>query len=45
MNVEVPPVLAAQVGLAVAAFSKAKKVIVGRDTRVSGLMLEDAFFA
>jgi phosphoglucosamine mutase len=30
------------VGLAVVTFSKAKKVLVARDTRVSGLMLENA---
>ena len=45
VNVEVTPVLAAQVGLAVAALSKAKRVVVGRDTRVSGPMLEDALVA
>jgi len=36
------PVLAAKVGLAVATFSRAKKVLVARDTRVSGPMLENA---
>jgi len=41
-NVDLTPVLAAKVGLAVATFSKAKKVLVARDTRVSGLMLENA---
>jgi len=42
VNVDLTPVLAAKVGLAVATFSKAKKVLVARDTRVSGLMLENA---
>jgi len=41
-NVELTAVLAEQVGLAVATFSKAKEVLVGRDTRVSGAMLQDA---
>ncbi|MGQ9624749.1 MAG: phosphoglucosamine mutase [Candidatus Bathycorpusculaceae bacterium] len=42
VNVDLTPLLAVKIGLAVATFSKAKKVIVARDTRVSGLMLEDA---
>jgi phosphoglucosamine mutase len=42
VNVDLTPVLAAKVGLAVVNFSKAKKVLVARDTRVSGLMLEEA---
>ncbi len=42
VNVELTPVLAAQVGLAVASYSNAKKVLVARDTRGSGLMLDDA---
>ena len=42
VNDELTPVLAAQVGLAVASFSEAEKVLVARDTRASGLMLEDA---
>jgi len=42
VNVDLTPILAAKVGLAVATFSSAKKVIVGRDTRVSGFMLENA---
>jgi len=41
-NVDVTPNLACKVGLAVATFSKAKEVVVARDTRVSGLMLQDA---
>ena len=42
VNVGLTPVLAAKIGLAVATFSKAKWVLVARDTRVSGLMLENA---
>ena len=42
VNVDLTPFLAAEVGLAVATFSKADKVLVARDTRVSGLMLENA---
>jgi phosphoglucosamine mutase len=42
VNVDLTPLLAVKIGLAVATFSKAKKVVVARDTRVSGLMLEDA---
>ncbi len=41
-NVDLTPRFAAQVGLAVATFSKAKKVLVARDTRDSGLMFEKA---
>jgi len=41
-NVEITPQLACLVGQAVATFSKARKVLVGRDTRVTGSMLEDA---
>jgi len=42
VNVDLTPISAAKIGLAVATFSKAKKVLVARDTRVSGLMLEKA---
>ncbi|MEM2117850.1 MAG: phosphoglucosamine mutase [Candidatus Bathyarchaeia archaeon] len=42
VNVDLTPILAVKVGLAVATFCKAKKVLVARDTRVSGLMIEDA---
>jgi len=42
VNIDLTPVLAAKIGLAVVTFSKAKKVLVARDTRVSGLMLENA---
>jgi phosphoglucosamine mutase len=41
-NVELTPTLAAQVALAVATHARAKKVLVARDTRVSGLMFEEA---
>jgi phosphoglucosamine mutase len=40
VNDDLTPLLAAEVGLAVATFSKANKAVVARDTRVSGLMLE-----
>ena len=36
-NVDLTPLLACKVGLAVATYAKAKKVVVARDTRVSGL--------
>jgi phosphoglucosamine mutase len=42
VNVDLTPILAAKIGLAVVTFSKAKKMLVARDTRVSGLMLENA---
>lgn len=42
VNVEFTPVLAAQIGMAIAAFSKANKVLVARDTRSSGAMLANA---
>ena len=42
VNVDLKPILAAKIGLAVVTFSKAKKVLVARDTRVSGVMLENA---
>jgi phosphoglucosamine mutase len=42
VNVYLTPILAAKVGLAVVKFSKAQRVLVARDTRVSGLMLENA---
>ncbi len=42
VNVYLTPELACKVGLAVAAYSKAGKALVARDTRVSGAMLEDA---
>jgi len=41
-NVDLTPALACKVGLAVAAYAKARKALVARDTRVSGAMLEDA---
>ena len=42
VNVALTPQLACKVGLAVATHAKARKALVARDTRVSGLMLEDA---
>jgi len=45
VNVKLTPLLAVKVGLAVATFSKANRAIVGRDTRVSGLMLENALIS
>ncbi len=45
VNVVLTPQLACQVGLAVAIHAKAKQAVVGRDTRVSGPMLEDALVA
>jgi phosphoglucosamine mutase len=42
VGVDLTPVLAAKVGLAVVSFSKARRVLTARDTRVSGSMLEDA---
>lgn len=44
-NVEVTPSLAAEIGAAVATCSEALKVVVGRDTRTSGAMLENATVA
>ena len=41
-NVDLTPILACKVALAVATHSKSKKALVARDTRVSGNMLEDA---
>jgi phosphoglucosamine mutase len=42
VNVDLTPVLVAKIGLAISTFSRAEKVLVGRDTRVSGLMVENA---
>jgi len=41
-NVDLTPFLAVKIGYAAATVLKAKKAVVGRDTRVSGLMLENA---
>ncbi len=41
-NVELTPLLACKVGLAVASYARAKAAVVARDTRVSGNMLQDA---
>ncbi|UCF45061.1 MAG: phosphoglucosamine mutase [Candidatus Bathyarchaeota archaeon] len=45
VNVDLTPVLACKVGLAVATHSKARNTLVARDTRVSGSMLENALVA
>jgi len=42
VGVELTPILAAKVGMAVGTFTKAGRVLVARDTRTSGLMLENA---
>jgi len=42
VNQDLTPVLAAEIGLAVANSAKAESVLVGRDTRVSGEMVENA---
>ena len=42
VNVELTPILACNVGMAVATFAKAKCAVVAYDTRVSGGMLQDA---
>ncbi|MEM3703677.1 MAG: phosphoglucosamine mutase, partial [Candidatus Bathyarchaeia archaeon] len=42
INFELTPILAVKVGMAVGACAKAGKVLVARDTRNSGLMLENA---
>ena len=41
-NFELTPSLACDVGLAVATYAKSKCVVVARDTRVSGCMIENA---
>jgi phosphoglucosamine mutase len=41
-NVELTPTLTCKVGGAIAAYSKAKRAVVARDTRVSGCMIQDA---
>jgi phosphoglucosamine mutase len=45
VNVVLTPQLACKIGSAVATHAKAKGAVVGRDTRVSGFMLEDALVA
>ncbi len=42
VNVDLTPNLACDIGLAIAQHTKAKNALVGKDTRVSGDMLEDA---
>ncbi|MCW4018918.1 MAG: phosphoglucosamine mutase [Candidatus Bathyarchaeota archaeon] len=45
VNVVLTPQLACKVGMAVATQAKAQRAVVGRDTRASGPMLEDALVA
>lgn len=45
VNVGLTPALAANIGLAVTTLIKATKAVVGRDTRVSGKMIENALIA
>jgi phosphoglucosamine mutase len=45
VNVVLTPQLACKVGLAAATQTNARRAVVGRDTRVSGPMLEDALVA
>lgn len=42
VNADLTPILVTKIGLAITMLVKAKKVLVARDTRVSGQMLEDA---
>jgi phosphoglucosamine mutase len=44
-NVDLTPILVAEIGLAIAEFSAAESVLVARDTRVSGLMFQDALIS
>lgn len=45
VNAALTPQLASKIGSAVATYSKAKKAVVARDTRLSGLMLQEALVA
>ncbi|MBS7647397.1 MAG: phosphoglucosamine mutase [Candidatus Bathyarchaeia archaeon] len=45
VNVDLTPVLAVKVGLAVGTLSRGRRVFVAKDTRTSGLMLENALVA
>ena len=45
VNTDLIPDLACKVGQAVASHQKAKRAVVGRDTRISGPMLENALVA
>lgn len=42
VNIDLTTTLTSATGSAIAAFSKSKRVVVARDTRVTGLMLENA---
>jgi phosphoglucosamine mutase len=45
VNVDLTPTLTVKVGLAITTFCKKRKVLVARDTRISGLMLEKALIS
>jgi len=45
VNVDLTPILACKVAVAAAAYTKARKALIARDTRVSGPMLEHAVAA
>lgn len=45
VNIDLTPTLACEVACAVATHANAKKVVVAKDTRVSGNMLEDALIS
>lgn len=45
VNVDLTPALACQIGKATATYAHAKKALVGRDTRTSGQMIEDALIS
>jgi len=42
VNLELNPDLLVKMGIAIVTHSKAKRIIIGRDTRVSGLVFENA---
>src|SRR5512137_2162567 len=42
VNHDLPPLLACKVASAVATYAKAKKVLIARDTRTSGDMIQEA---
>lgn len=42
INVDLTPVLISRIGSAIVTFSKAEKILLGHDTRVSSLMVENA---
>jgi phosphoglucosamine mutase len=44
-NVDLTPLLACKVGLAVAKYANAKRAVLARDTRTSGCMIQDALIS